>query len=94
MLPTAVMAWGFHDAMGNGSPIVCVTPKSSAMGGVWSLPSSGAASIFLNPAELSMLDGTFINLTIAIIPWNSVIHGMLDFDLFDSGNPGLRAGEC
>ncbi len=88
MLPAAVMAWGFHDAIGNGSPIVCITPKSSAMGGVWSLPSSGAASVFLNTAELSMLDGTFINLTIAIIPWNSVINSILDFDQFDSGNTG------
>ena len=95
MLPAAVLAWGFHDAIGNGSPILCVTPKSSAMGGVWSLPSSGAASIFLNPAELSMLDGTFINFAVAMIPWNSVIHGIQDFDTFDSGNTGsvtLAAG--
>ena len=88
MLPATALAWGFHDAIGNGSPVLCVTTKSSAMGGVWSLPSSGAASVFLNPAELSMLDGTLINTTIAFVQWYSNINGMLDFDHFSSGNTG------
>lgn len=93
--PAAVTAWGFHDGIGNGSPIVCITPKSSAMGGVWSLPSAGAASIFLNPAELSMLDGTLINLTTAIVQWNSIVLSVMDYDQFASGNTGavtLAAG--
>lgn len=87
-LPAIVLAWGFHDAIGNGSAIVCVTPKSSAMGGIWSLPSGGAASVFLNPAELSMLDGAFINLTTAIVQWNSVVLSVMDYDIFSSGNTG------
>ncbi|MCD4701945.1 MAG: hypothetical protein K8S24_08840 [Candidatus Aegiribacteria sp.] len=88
MLPAVVLAWGFHDAMENGSAIVCVTPRSSAMGGVWSLPSSGAASVFLNPAELSLLNGTSINATTAIVQWNSVITGELNYDHYISGNTG------
>ena len=95
MLPATILAWGFHDATGNGSPVVCVTSKSSAMGGIWSLPSGGAASIFLNPAELSMLNGTVINTTIAFAQWSSNINGFLDFDHFSSGNTGgftLAAG--
>ncbi len=88
MLPATALAWGFHDAIGNGSPVLCVTTKSSAMGGVWSLPSSGAASVFLNPAELSLLDGTLINTTIAFVQWSSIINGMLDFDHYSSGNTG------
>ncbi len=86
--PSVVSAWGFHDAIGNGSPIICVTPKQSAMGGVWSLPSSEAASIFLNPAELSMLDGTSIKVSTAIINWHSFVSGELDYDHFSSGNLG------
>ncbi len=95
ILPAAVLAWGFHDAMGNGSPILCVTSKSSAMGGVWSLPSGEAASVFLNPAELSMLDGAFINTTIALEQWYSNINAELDFDRYSSGQAGsvtLAAG--
>ena len=74
--------------MGNGSPIICITPKQSAMGGIWALPSSEAASIFLNPAELSMMDGTSIKVTTAIIEWHSYTSGALDYDRFDSGNLG------
>lgn len=95
IFPSSLLAWGFHDATGMGSPVVCVTPKSSAMGGVWSLPSGGAASVFLNPAELSMLDGTLINSTIAFVQWYSNINAMLDFDHYTSGNTGaftLAAG--
>lgn len=93
--PSGVSAWGYYDSMENGSPIVCITTRSSTMGGVWSLPSSGAASIFLNPAELSMLDGTFINFTAAIVQWNSVVTGVLDYNNYDSGYTGavtLAAG--
>ena len=85
---STVSAWGFHDALGNGTPIICITPKQSAMGGVWALPSSEAASIFLNPAELSMMDGTSIKITTAIIQWYSYISGTMDYDRFDSGTLG------
>jgi hypothetical protein len=88
IFPSAVSAWGFHDAMGNGSPIICITPKQSAMGGVWALPSSEAASIFLNPAELSMLNGTSIKISAAIVEWHSYVSAELDYDHFDSGNLG------
>ncbi|MCK5115027.1 MAG: hypothetical protein KAR44_00385 [Candidatus Aegiribacteria sp.] len=88
IFPSALLAWGFNDAIGNGSPIISVTSKSSAMGGVWSLPSSGAASIFLNPSELSMLDGTLINISTAIIQWSLTVHGVLDYDKYDSGSAG------
>ncbi len=88
LLPSALLAWGFHDGIGNGSPLLCVTTKSSAMGGVWSLPSAGAASIFLNPAELSMLGGPFINTTISIVQWSSYANGVVDFDEYSSGNTG------
>jgi hypothetical protein len=88
LIPATLMAWGFHDAMGNGSPVVCVTSKSSSLGGLWAMPSSEAASIFLNPAELSMLDGTRINLSGAIIQWKTYLKGQLDYDLSNSGHTG------
>ncbi len=88
ILPAFVLGWGFHDAMEYGSPIICITSKASTMGGVWSLPSSEAASIFLNPAELSLLEGTSVNLTTAIIQWNSNVKGAMDYDHYDSGNTG------
>ncbi|MCD4776953.1 MAG: hypothetical protein K8S15_12995 [Candidatus Aegiribacteria sp.] len=85
---SAVSAWGFHDAMGNGTPIICITPKQSAMGGVWALPSSEAASIFLNPAELSMMDGTSIKITTAIAECHSYTSAELDYDHLNTGNFG------
>lgn len=80
-----VLAWGYHDAMDYGSPLVCVTPISSAMGGVWSLPSGGSASIFLNPAELSLLDGTHINATTGIVQWHTYSYGSAEFHHHQSG---------
>lgn len=88
LLPSALLAWGFHDAIGSGSPLICVSTKSSAMGGVWSLPSSGAASIFLNPAELSMIDGALINTTISIVQWSENVNNAVDFDEYSSGFTG------
>ena len=83
--PSRVLAWGFHDAMEYGSPIAAVTPKSSAMGGVWSMPSSGPASIFLNPAELSMLNGTEITAGTGLIQWNTYTYGENEFTHIQSG---------
>lgn len=77
--PSSVLAWGFHDAMDYGSPIAAVTPKSSAMGGVWSMPSAGPASIFLNPAELSELDGTEITFGTGLVQWNTYTYGANEF---------------
>jgi len=86
--PSLLSAWGFHDAMQNGTPITCISPRQSSMGGVWALPSSGAASIFLNPAELSMIDGVSINLSTALVQWNVNTSTELDFDQYNSGNSG------
>ena len=83
--PSLVLAWGFHDAMEYGSPIVAVTPKSSAMGGVWSMPSGGPASIFLNPAELSTMDGTMITVGTGLIQWNTYTYGADEFTQILSG---------
>ncbi len=85
LLSSRVQAWGFHDALEYGSPLTCVTPKSTAMGGVWSLPSSGPASIFLNPAELSLIDRTEITVGTGLVQWHSYVHGELGFDHHDSG---------
>ncbi|MCK4505936.1 MAG: hypothetical protein KAW14_09980, partial [Candidatus Aegiribacteria sp.] len=71
--------------MDYGSPIVAVTPKSSAMGGVWSMPSAGPASIFLNPAELSMLDSTVITVGTGLIQWNTYTYGANEFTQILSG---------
>lgn len=83
--PSLVLAWGFHDALDYGTPLTCVTSKSCAMGGIWSLPSSGPASIFLNPAELSMLDGAEITAGTGLIQWHSYVNGELGFNHHDSG---------
>ncbi len=83
--PSLVLAWGFHDAMEYGSPIVAVTPKSSAMGGVWSMPSGGPASIFLNPAELSTLDSTVITVGTGLIQWSTYTYGEHSFSQILSG---------
>ena len=83
--PSLVLAWGFHDAMDYGSPIVAVTPKSSAMGGVWSMPSGGPASIFLNPAELATLDSTVITVGTGLIQWNTYTYGADEFTQILSG---------
>jgi len=88
LLPVRAYAWVFHDAMGSDTPIICVTPKQSSMGGVWALPSSEAASIFLNPSELSTMNGTSVRISTAIIEWHTPVHGELDYDHSDSGNLG------
>jgi hypothetical protein len=88
VLPATIMAWGFHDSMWDGTPVNCVTSKQSAMGGVWAMPSSGAASVFLNPAELSMLDGFQIKLSGAIVEWRTGLFGENDFNRFDTGMGG------
>ncbi|MCD4849083.1 MAG: hypothetical protein K8R76_12955 [Candidatus Aegiribacteria sp.] len=83
--PSLVLAWGFHDAMDYGSPIAAVTPKSSAMGGVWSMPSGGPASIFLNPAELSTLDSAVITVGTGVIQWSTFTYGEHAFSQILSG---------
>ncbi|MFO8183415.1 MAG: hypothetical protein R6U39_04515 [Candidatus Aegiribacteria sp.] len=88
LIPSALFAWGFHDAMWKGTPVTCVTSKQSAMGGVWALPSSGAASIFLNPAELSLLEGAEVNAAAAIIEWKSYVYGALNHDYVLTGTGG------
>lgn len=88
LLPSALLAWGFHDAMWKGTPVICVTSRQSAMGGVWALPSSGAASIFLNPAELSLLEGAELQASAAVIEWHSYVYGALDHDHVLTGAGG------
>lgn len=89
------IAWGFgfHDVLEDGYPIVCVTPASSAMGGVWSMPSGGPASIFLNPAELSLVEGTPLHLSGGVISWKTIVHCQQGFDHHESGTiPGTVTG--
>ncbi|MBN2607951.1 MAG: hypothetical protein JXA64_02465 [Candidatus Fermentibacteraceae bacterium] len=87
-LPAVASAWGFHDSMGDGSPVLCVTPRQSAMGGVWALPSSGPASVFLNPAELSMMEGATLTGSAAIIEWRSSVEGENYNNILDTGTGG------
>jgi len=85
---SAAGAWGFYDAMGDGSPIDGVTPVQSSMGGVRALPSGWGASIFLNPAELATLPAARINGSAALIQWRSNIFGVRDYDFLVTGNTG------
>ncbi|OPL18938.1 MAG: hypothetical protein AVO35_03135 [Candidatus Aegiribacteria sp. MLS_C] len=85
---SAAISWGFHDAMENGTPVASVTSRQSAMGGVWALPSGGPASVFLNPAELSMLDGPTVTGSAAIIEWESSIIGENTLNILDTGTGG------
>ena len=85
---SAAGAWGFYDAMGDGSPIDGITPVQSSMGGVRALPSGWGASIFLNPAELASLPGARINGSAALIQWRSNIFGVKDYDFLVTGNTG------
>jgi hypothetical protein len=88
MLPSLASAWGFRDSMGDGSPVLCVTPRQSAMGGVWAMPSSGPASVFLNPAELSMQTGPALTASAAIIEWRASVEGENCFNILDTGTGG------
>lgn len=88
LLPAAVLAWGFHDSMGYGSPVRCISPRQSAMGGSWAMPSSGPASVFLNPAALSMQDGVTLTASAAIIEWRSAVVGENLFNILDTGTGG------
>lgn len=88
LIATSVVGWGFHDAMGEGSPMLSISTRQSAMNGARAMPSSGAASIFLNPAELSLLSGTEFSAYVAMVQWKAYAQGDLDFDYKDTGSSG------
>ena len=87
-IATSVIGWGFHDAMGGGSPLLSITTRQSAMNGARAMPSSGAASIFLNPAELSLLSGTEFTASAAMVQWKEYVYADMDFDYRDTGSAG------
>jgi len=89
LIASRVSAWGFHDAQELGTPLVCASPMSTAMGSVWSLPSSGPASIFLNPAELAEANGTDLLVSSGWIQWSTDVYGEYEFQHGESGTiPG------
>jgi hypothetical protein len=88
ILSSRVWAWGFHDAMENGTPINALTPQHCAMNGASALPSSGVSSLFLNPAELSLLNSPVVSASISVVKWNSEVDGPYRLPVFDSGNSG------
>jgi hypothetical protein len=87
-LSSSVLAWGFHDAMDHGTVINSVTPRHCAMNGAWAIPSSGVSSVFLNPAELSRLDGPALNANVSVVKWESAVDGPYIANFYDSGNSG------
>lgn len=88
LLSSSGWAWGFHDAMEYGTVINSVTPRHCAMNGPWAVPSSGVSSVFLNPAELSLLDRTALNVSVSVVKWESEVDGPYLTHFYDSGNSG------
>jgi hypothetical protein len=83
--------FGFFDAVDKGDPLVCVTPASISMGGLWALPSGGAASIFLNPAELSLERTRQLVASTGYVSWNSTTEYLQGLDHRESGTIPLTA---
>jgi hypothetical protein len=52
VLPGLSMAFGFTDAIGNGTPLPCLAPRSLALGGAVSVGVDEAWAVFLNPARI------------------------------------------
>jgi len=88
MAPSCAFAWGFYDAMENGTPLTAITAAQSARGGLWSLPSAEAGCVFLNPAELGVLNGTMLNISGSTVQWRSEIWGASTTGYLDGGNAG------
>lgn len=87
-IPPSVWAWGFHDAMENGTSVNALTPQHCAMNGASALPSSGVVSLFLNPAELSLLKSPVLSANFSAVKWDSEVGGPYSIPVFDSGNSG------
>lgn len=88
LLSSSAWSWGFHDAMEYGTVINSVTPRHCAMNGPWAIPSSGVSSVFLNPAELALLDRTALNVSVSVVKWESEVDGVYTTHFYDSGNSG------
>jgi hypothetical protein len=91
LVVSQIQAFGFHDAMEFGDPLVCATPRSVSMGGVWALPSGGAASIFLNPAELSTTPPEQIMVSTGYVSWNATSEYLQEYSHRESGTIPLTA---
>ena len=85
LLMASAEGFGFHDAMEDGYPLVCATPSSVSMGGVWALPSGGAAAIFLNPGELSLQDSERFLVSTGYVSWSSTTEYLQDHNHKESG---------
>ncbi|MBD3277889.1 MAG: hypothetical protein GF388_06295, partial [Candidatus Aegiribacteria sp.] len=88
LIAASVWGWGFHDAMGEGNPILSITTRQSSMNGARAMPAGGAASIFLNPAELSLLSGAEFTASAAMVQWKAYVQADMDFDYRDTGSSG------
>ncbi len=52
VVPGLSVAFGFIDALGNGTPLPCLAPRSLALGGAVTVGVDEAWALFLNPARI------------------------------------------
>jgi len=71
--PGKSKGYGFHDALTYGNSINVVSIRSAAMAGIKVFGTSGASSVFLNPASLCNVNSLDITVSTSSIAWTEEI---------------------
>lgn len=76
-LSGVVFGFGYNDSFTNGTPIPGITARTASTGGLRSLPTFTPAGLFMNPAELGLLDGLTLSLDSGMLRWTETVYDML-----------------
>jgi len=76
-LSGVVFGFGYNDSFTNGTPIPGITARTASIGGIMSQPTMTPAGLFMNPAELGLLQGLTISLDSGMLRWTETVFDML-----------------
>lgn len=72
-----VFGFGYNDSFTNGTPIPGMTARTAAIGGLKAQPTLTPAGLFMNPAELGLLDGVTLSLDSGMLRWTEKVFDMI-----------------
>lgn len=73
----AVFGFGYNDSFTNGTPIPGMTARTASIGGLRSQPTMSPAGLFMNPAELGLLDGLNLSIDSGMLRWTETVFDMI-----------------
>jgi len=77
ILSGVAFGFGYNDSFTNGTPIPGITARTASIGGLVSQPTMTPAGLFMNPAELGLLQGLTISLDSGMLRWTETVFDML-----------------